>query len=161
MVQGESPDLVPVARDLTAEPAMQGFPFTARVQVRWCDCDAFRHVNNAAVISYLEIARAELWRQRFGGADVLDIPFVIKHLECDFRRPMRLYDDVRVGLKPEAVGRTSFAFSYAVEANGTLAATARTVQVCIRHESGRPIRVPEHLRRQLDTLLQSCPGVTV
>lgn len=134
---------------------MNGYPFVIPVPVRWRDVDAFRHVNNAVVVSYLEIARAEMWRDRFGGESVMDIPFVIARLEIDYLRPIRLYDEVEVGLRAADIGKTSFAFEYRVEAGGTKAADARTVQVCIRHESGRPTRVPEAIREVLENLTAS------
>ncbi len=134
---------------------MNGYPFAIPVSVRWRDVDAFRHVNNAVVVSYLEIARAEMWRDRFGGESVMDIPFVIARLEIDYLRPIRLYDEVEVGLRAADIGKTSFAFEYRIEADGTKAADARTVQVCIRHESGRPTRVPEAIREVLENLTAS------
>jgi len=54
--------------------AMHGYAFECPIQVRWRDLDALGHVNNAAIVSYLETARTELWRERFGGGS--RIPFV-------------------------------------------------------------------------------------
>jgi acyl-CoA thioester hydrolase len=135
-----------------ARHLMEGYPFSLDIQVRWRDLDGFEHVNNAVFASWLEVARAELWHQRFGGRVVRDIPFVIARLEIDFRRPVQLYDDVRIGLRPADVGATSFAFEYRIEAGGRLAANARTVQVCVRPETGRPVRVPEEIRQRLADL---------
>lgn len=131
---------------------MEGYGFVTPIQLRWRDLDAFDHVNNAVFASWVETARVELWRERFGGADGPAIPFVIARLEVDYRRPVRLYDRVRVGLRVGEVGATSFTFEYGIESEGELAATARTVQVCVRPESGRPVRVPEWLQRGLADL---------
>ena len=131
---------------------MEGYPFSVGVQVRWRDLDAFEHVNNAVFASWIEVARTELWRQRFAGRRTGDIPFVIARLEIDFRRPVQLYDDVRVGLRAGDLCATSFAFEYRLEASGHHAADARTVQVCIRPDSGRPVRVPDELRQGLEAL---------
>lgn len=131
---------------------MPGYPFSLPVQVRWRDVDAFEHVNNAVYASWIEVARAELWRQRFGGRTARDIPFVIARLEIDFRRAVRLYDEVHVGLRAADIRATSFAFEYRIEAEERHAADARTVQVCVRPDSGRPIRVPDELRRGLESL---------
>ena len=132
---------------------MEDLPFVCPVQVRWRDLDAFAHVNNAALVSYLEIARAELWRLRIGGHDAADIPFVISHLEIDYRRPVSLYDEVEVGLRVATLQPVTFAFEYRIEANGELAAEARTVQVCIRRETGQPVRVPSELVPKLKELI--------
>ena len=128
---------------------MEGYPFATPIQVRWRDLDAFAHVNNAVFASWIEVARAELWRQRFDGHEAHDIPFVIARLEIDYRRPVELYDEVEVGLRPRDVHASSFTFDYRIEAAGRLAAEATTVQVCIRAETGRPVRVPEWLRDKL------------
>jgi acyl-CoA thioester hydrolase len=136
---------------------LTGYPYVIQVPVRWRDIDAFRHVNNATIVTYLEIARAEMWHEVFKGSDAMDIPFVIAKLEVDYRRPIRLYDDVRVGLRAADIGRSSFAFEYLIEVEGHAAVVARTLQVCIRHETGRPIRVPEEVRRTLATLVEPSP----
>ena len=136
---------------------MNGYPYVIPLQVRWRDIDAFRHVNNAAIVSYLETARAEMWREYFSGSDAMDIPFVISHLEVDYQRPISLYDEVLVGLRATDITRSSFSFEYLIQAQGLTAAIARTLQVCVRHESGRPVRVPELVGRTLAKLVTPSP----
>lgn len=131
---------------------LASYPFVIPVTVRWRDLDAFRHVNNAVVVSYLEMARAAMWRDHFDCADPMGIPFVIAHLEIDYKRPIELFDEVRVGMRTADVSASSFAFDYLVTAGDRVAAVARTVQVCVRYETGRPVRVPEDLRRSLAAL---------
>ena len=136
---------------------MNGYAYSVPVSVRWRDIDAFRHVNNAAIVSYLETARAEMWHEYFQGSDPMDIPFVISRLEVDYQRPIRLYDRVLVGLRAADITRSSFAFEYLIEVEGLPAVVARTLQVCIRHETGRPVRVPEEVGRILAGLVQPSP----
>lgn len=131
---------------------LTAYSFVTEVPVRWRDLDAFRHVNNAAVVTYLEVARADLWHEVFHGVGAMDIPFVIAKLEIEYKRPIELYDRVRVGIRTADIGRTSFAFEYLVLVDDDVAAIARTVQVCVRHETGRPVRVPGPLRASLEEL---------
>jgi len=132
---------------------MKDYPYVCPIQVRWRDLDAFSHVNNAVFVTYLEVARAMLWKEHFGGTEAADIPFVIAHLEVDYRRPLGLYDAVEIGLRAGEVSGASFELEYRIEADGALAAEARTVQVCIRRESGRPVRVPDLVRQGLASLV--------
>ena len=134
---------------------MDGYPFSCPVQVRWRDLDAFAHVNNATFASYLELARTEVWRQRFGGRDAMDIPFFVKRLEIDYRRPVGLYDEVVVWLRVGEIRGASFSFEFAVEAAGELAAEALTVLACVDNRSGRPLRIGPELRATLETLQAS------
>jgi acyl-CoA thioester hydrolase len=136
---------------------MHGYPFSCPIQVRWRDLDAFAHVNNATFASYLEQARTEVWQRLFGGREALDIPFFVKRLEIDFKRPLGLYDEVRVWLRVGALRGASFDFEYLVEANGQLAAEALTVLACVDNRTGRPVRMDPELRKTLATLT-STPG---
>ena len=104
---------------------MDSLPFVTEIQVRWRDIDAKNHVNNATIVTYLETARTELWRQRFGGG--IDIPFVVARVEVDFRRELTIDDEVRVGLWIEDLRGASYTFCYRIEADGVHAADARTV----------------------------------
>ena len=36
---------------------LDDFPFQHKIKTRWRDLDAFRHVNNATFLSYIEDAR--------------------------------------------------------------------------------------------------------
>jgi len=131
---------------------MPDYPFVYPIQVRWRDLDAFAHVNNATFATYLELARTEVWRKLFGGRDTMDIPFFVKRLEIDFKRPVGLDDEVRVWLRVGEIKGASFEFEYLVEANGSTAAEAVTKLACVDNSTGRPVRMPDDLRATLATL---------
>ena len=138
---------------------MNGFPFSCPVEVRFADVDAMHHVNNAVTVSYLEVARVKLWRDRFGlRGGAAEFPFVVARIEVDYRRPIELGDAVEVGVAVSHVGRTSFTFAYRVEAGGLLAAEAASVQVAYDYERRTPMPVPEALRRLLDSIAAPARG---
>jgi len=128
---------------------MDSFPFTCSIQVRWRDLDAYSHVNNATFATYLETARAELWRAHFGGRTGADTPFVVARLEVDYRRPVTFDHRVAVGVRVEEVRGASFTLAYRVEADGELAARARTVHAFVDPATGGPQRVPDEVRAAL------------
>ena len=134
---------------------MNGYPFSCPIQVRWRDLDAFAHVNNATFASYLEMARTLVWHQRFGGREAMDVPFFVVRLEIDFKRPVDLYDEVRVCLRVGEIRGASFTFEYVVEANGAVAAEAVTTLACVDNTTGRPVRMTPALRATLETLQAS------
>ena len=131
---------------------MEAFAFVADVQVRWRDLDANGHVNNAVVVTFLETARTELWRHRFGGD--ASIPFVVGRLHVEYRRPIKLNDRVRVGLAVGELRGASYTLLYRVEADGRLAAEASTLMVHV-DGAGRPVRLPDPTRRRLEDLVRS------
>jgi acyl-CoA thioester hydrolase len=129
---------------------MDDLPFVTPIQVRWRDIDAKNHVNNATIVTYLETARTELWRQRFGGG--IDIPFVVVRIEVDYRRELTIDDKLRVGLWIEDLKGASYSFVYRIEADGHHAVDARTVMAHVG-PSGRPTRIDPKMRSRLETLL--------
>jgi acyl-CoA thioester hydrolase len=131
---------------------MDGYPFSCPIQVRWRDLDAFGHVNNATFASYLEMARTVVWTELFGGRDALEIPFFVKRLEIDYRRPVGLEKDVRVWLRVGEIKGASFVFEYLVEVGGEVAAVAMTRLACVDKSNGRPVPIAPDVRAALNTL---------
>ena len=129
---------------------MDGYVFSCPIQVRWRDVDALGHVNNATVVTFLETARTELWRAKFGGGS--DIPFVVARVEVNFRRQIRLDDAVMVGLRVADLRGARYSFEYRVEANGELAAEASTLMAHVRPGELRPSRLPGDLADRLREL---------
>ncbi len=128
---------------------MDGFPYVCPVTVRWRDLDPLGHVNNAVLVSFLELARVCVWRDRLGLRGSGDVQFVIARIEVDYARPILLTDRVEVGLRVERIGTSSFDIAYRVEAAGALAASARSVQVHIDPATGRPRELAPALRQSL------------
>ena len=132
---------------------MNGFPFSCPVELRYGAIDAMNHVNNAVYVSYLELARVRLWRERFGFAgSAREIPIILARAAVDYRSPIDLADSVEIGVGVSHIGRTSFTFVYRIEASGRLAAEAETVQVSFDYGAGKPIPITETFRRQLAAL---------
>jgi len=131
---------------------MDGYPFSCPIQVRWRDLDAFGHVNNATFASYLEMARTEVWTALFGGRDALGIPFFVKRLEINYRRPIGLEDEVRVWLRVSETRGASFTFEYVVEAAGKVAAEAITLLACVDTKTGRPVPIEASVQATLEKL---------
>lgn len=129
---------------------MDELPFTTPIQVRWRDLDAKAHVNNATVVTYLETARTELWRQRFGGGT--EIPFVVRRIEVDFRRQLTLDDRVEIGLWIEGLKGASYTFCYRIEADGEHAVDARTEMAHVG-PNGKPVRIGPEMRERLQELV--------
>jgi acyl-CoA thioester hydrolase len=130
---------------------------THRLTVRFRDCDAFGHVNNAVYFTYMEEGRALLWRAiRLGGFDEsesLGVSVILARAECDFRAPARFADVLDVRLSLAGMGRTSFTYEYAIvaAADGRAIADGRTVQVLYDYKQRKPLEISDALRKKLST----------
>jgi acyl-CoA thioester hydrolase len=127
--------------------------FSHRIEVRFRDCDALGHVNNAVYLTYLEQARLFHWRTLWGfGLNVSSsMPGVIMaRAEIDFKKQVTYGETLDVTITVAAIGRTSFTYDYAIlNAAGELVASARTVQVMYDYATGRPTPIPDDIRAKL------------
>ncbi len=129
------------------------FPVRYSVQVRYADVDAMNHVNNAAYLTYLEVARTAMWREHVRPAEsARDFPFIVASATVDFKAPIRFGDDVQVQLAVVEIGRKSFTIEYRIDAGGQPAAEAQTVQVYFDYAIQRSVPIPEEIRKRLEKL---------
>ncbi len=115
------------------------------MQIRWADLDAFKHVNNAAYLVYMQEARADFtwYSRKLKGERPILADMVVARAEVDFIAPIHDVDiplDVEIYL--EKIGNSSFVMVYEMSQAGQLRAKAKTVQVGVdmENEKSRPLR---------------------
>jgi acyl-CoA thioester hydrolase len=116
-------------------------PYVHRDTVRFRDCDAMGHVNNAVYSTYLEEARIGVL------GDLVD--FILARVEIDFRSELRMGEEVEVRTRCSRVGTKSFDLEHVISADGRVVAEARSVLVSYDYELGASIEVPAELRARL------------
>jgi acyl-CoA thioester hydrolase len=109
-----------------------------RIEIRWRDIDAYRHVNNAVYATYLEECRDELAEQVLEGVgDAWD--FVLARVAINYRRELIQDDDaVVVRCAVDRIGNSSITLREEIRTlSGELAAEAESVLVARDPASGR------------------------
>lgn len=126
-------------------PAYDGrvseFPFVWRERVRFRDCDAMGHVNNAVYSTYLEQARIGV----LGGL----AEFILARVEIDFRAELRAGEEVEIRTRCARVGTKSFDLEHELRADGRVVAEARSVLVAYDYDTGRSVPLPDAVRARL------------
>ena len=121
---------------------MADLPSVHRDRVRFRDCDAMGHVNNAVYSTYLEEARIGV----LGGLS----SFILARVEIDFRSELRAGEEIEVRTSCPRVGTKSFDLAHVITAGaGRVVAEARSVLVSYDYERGESVPVPEELRARL------------
>ena len=119
-----------------------------RIEIRWRDVDAYRHVNNAVYATYLEECRDE-WLEVALGREGAVWDFVLARVAIDFRRELRQEDDaVLVRCRLERIGNSSVGTREEIlKEDGELAAEAEAVLVARDRETGRsrPLSASERM----------------
>jgi acyl-CoA thioester hydrolase len=117
------------------------FPFVQREHVRFRDCDAMGHVNNAVYSTYLEQARIGI----LGDLD----PFILARVEIDFRAELRAGEDVEVHSRCSKIGTKSFELEHEIRAGARLVAEAKSVLVGYDYELGASLPLTDEMKRRL------------
>jgi len=120
------------------------------VDVRFRDCDAMGHVNNAVYLTYLEIARFAYWKAADIGRLEGDISYIMARVEIDFRASAKTGDVLVVAIAIRGFGKSSFSMEYEIrDQSGRLVATAKSVQVAYDYAADKSVPVPDFLRAKI------------
>jgi acyl-CoA thioester hydrolase len=120
------------------------------MSVRWGDMDAFNHVNNTVYATYVEEARLHWFRSIEGGyMDEQSAPILAaQHL--NYRVPIEWPEEVSVSLRTSRVGNSSVTLSFKIVSRAhpeRVYCDGDTVLVWVDRASGKPIALPEKVRR--------------
>lgn len=128
------------------EPTLPAAPakvYETELQLRFGDTDAMGHVNNAKVVTYLELGRVRFFADVIGVERVNDYSFILAEISCRYRIPILLHDRVFVRMHITDVHRSSFRFRCDLydPRDGRVFVEAETVQVMYDYTTGRPVPV--------------------
>jgi acyl-CoA thioester hydrolase len=126
-----------------------GRPHETTVRVRYGEVDRMGFVHHSRYLDYFEQARTEHLRslgRTYREVEDSGCLLVVHSVEARYYRPAR-YDDLLTvrSVLAEASG-ARLVFDYEVERDGARIATGKTT-LASTDRTGRPIRVPEDLRR--------------
>jgi acyl-CoA thioester hydrolase len=129
------------------------FRHRTSVQVRFRDIDAFGHVNNAVVSSYVEMARVTYLREVLGLNPIGPedrMPLILAMIQVEYLSPIFFDDDLDIGSRVDWLGNTSFGMSHELRAaGGRDLARSTSVLVTYDYAQARPMPVPDDWRTAL------------
>ncbi len=121
---------------------MSDFPHVRRERVRFRDCDAMGHVNNAVYSTYLEEARIDV----VGSLSA----FILARVEIDFRAELRAGEEIEVGSRVGRVGTKSFDLEHEIRAGERLVAEAKSVLVAYDYDVSASVPLSAELLERLE-----------
>ncbi len=129
----------------------------SQLQIRWADLDAFKHVNNAAYLVYMQEARADFtwYSRKLKGERPILADMVVARAEVDFVEPS--YEggfDLDVAIWVSRIGNSSFDLSYELTSEKGLHSRGRTVQVAVSMETKRSRPLTQEERDFLSNYLE-------
>ena len=131
-------------------------PFRFPVRVYYEDTDAAGVVYYANYLKFMERARTE-WLAAMGfPLPVFErehgMVFVVHRCEIDFRLPARLNDDLVVTVEGVQPGASRLVARQEVRREDAVLTQARVTLACLDAARWRPVRMPQALSQQLETV---------
>lgn len=126
------------------------------IPTRWMDNDIYGHVNNVNYYSFFDTAVNQFLIER-GALDIHNgevVGFVIE-TACNYFRPLAFPDAVAAGIRVARIGKTSVRYEVGLFRNDDeeIAAAGHFIHVYVDRKSGRPVSVPEGVRKVLASIL--------
>lgn len=121
---------------------MSVFPHVRRERVRFRDCDAMGHANNAVYSTYLEEARIDV----VGSLSA----FILARVEIDFRAELRAGEEIEVGTRVARIGTKSFDLEHEIRAGERLVAEAKSVLVAYNYDVSASVPLSAELLERLE-----------
>lgn len=129
------------------------FHYYHPINVRYSDLDTLRHVNNVAVLAYVETARTGYYKSSgiWDGVIREGFGMVVASVHIDYVESIQYDDTVRVGIMLRALGNKSLRFWFQVESGEgeRVFAKGEVVMVAYDLAKGRSHAVPADWRKKL------------
>ncbi len=124
------------------------------LRVYYEDTDLAGIVYYANYLRFIERGRSE-WIRSLGMDQVKlkadqGLVFAVRRVEADYLRPARFDDMLQVETRMQALGGARITLAQSVLRDGACLFAAQVVLVCLS-DAGSPVRIPQDMRRVLQT----------
>lgn len=132
----------------------KNFKHKIKINVRFSDLDAMRHVNNAAYLSYLEEARISYFNDILGRPkNSLNFGAVIARIEIDYMQPIVLGDELEILTRVSLLGNKSSTVEHliiVIRGNERIqAAAAVTRLVSYDYKKLQSMPIPDEVKEKI------------
>jgi Predicted thioesterase len=120
--------------------------FSCPIQIRMSDLDPFDHVNNGAQCNLFDYGRSQYFEHLFNHQiDWMKFSYVLVHVELDFKKPVKIQDQIVCETEVYEVGHTSFKMRQYLKnaVTNDILTVCHSVIVCIDRAKNVPMDIPE------------------
>lgn len=129
------------------------------VRIYYEDTDFSGFVYHASYLRFMERGRSEFLRLcGIGHQSLLNAAeplfWTVRAISIEYIRAARVEDALNVRTRVANISGARMVLDQSIARGGELMTSAE-VEVCVINSSGRPRRIPEHVRKQLEFYIQS------
>ena len=128
---------------------IEDFPFHHKLKTRWRDLDAFRHVNNATFLTYIEDARILFFKR--WGINLKEKSLIVASVKIDYVSQLLHPSNIIIAQKVSRIGTKSFDIFSAIfnEEDSSLICTSTVTSVCYDFIEEKTVPVFNEIKKDL------------
>jgi len=122
------------------------FSFQHSMKTRWRDLDAFRHVNNATFLSYIEDARILFFKR--WNINLKEKSLIVASVKIDYINQLEHPATIVIGQKVSRLGNKSFDIQSAVfkKSNLELICSSIVTSVCYDFTNNKTVEIFDEIK---------------
>ena len=126
--------------------SLNDFTFMHSIKTRWRDLDAFRHVNNATFLTYIEDARILFFKRWC--INLKEKSLIVASAKIDYINQLQHPSDIIVAQKVSRLGNKSFDIQSAIfqKSNSKLICHSTVTSVCYNFTLGQTVDLFEEIK---------------
>jgi len=131
---------------MNTELSLQNFTFKHSIKTRWRDLDAFRHVNNATFLSYIEDARILFFKR--WGINLKEKSLIVASVKIDYIKQLIHPSDIIIAQKVSRLGNKSFDIQSAIfeKSDSQLICKSIVTSVCYDFINNQTVELFEEIK---------------
>ena len=125
---------------------LKNFPFHHKLKTRWRDLDAFRHVNHATFLSYIEDARIFFFKR--WKINLKEKSLIVASAKVDYIKQIEHPSNIIIGQKISRLGTKSYDILSAlfVEGDKSPSCVSTVTSVCYDFVKNKSIEVYQEIK---------------
>ena len=134
---------------IKSQLTLADFTFKHSIQTRWRDMDAFRHVNNATFLTYIEDARILFFKR--WNINLKEKSLIVASVKIDYMNQLLHPTNIIIAQKVSRIGNKSFDILSALfnEKNSQLICTSTITSVCYDFIKEKSVPVFNEIKQDL------------
>jgi acyl-CoA thioester hydrolase len=129
-------------------------PLKLEIRIDWSDIDLLGHVNNLAILRYVQAARIQLLETigLMQNETGIKIGPILASLSCQFRKPLFYPGEVQVHSSVDQINNSSFRIHHTVFdcSDEKVAAEAHDIIVVFDFDTQHKVTIPQELRARIE-----------
>jgi acyl-CoA thioester hydrolase len=125
------------------------------LRIDWSDIDLFGHVNNLAILKYVQAARV-LYLETIGlmkSQSENKTGPILANINCQFRKPLFYPGKVALYSGVDEIKNTSFRIHHAIyNDNNEIAAVAQDIMVYFDYRTNAKLLLPDDVREKIESM---------